>query len=99
MGKAELISAYKKEKMFAEETRMKRLKIHGFDAGDAVHNPDKKIEGTGKTYGEMYSNLKAQTYGITAQKYYNTFRFVELGERDIAPSDMISIDIEDDHLF
>ena len=36
---------------------------------------------------------------ISAQKLYNTFRFVVLEEKGIDSSEMISIDIEDDDQF
>ena len=61
--------------------------------------PDAKIKGTKKTNGEIYSNLKAQTWGVAAQRLYNTYRFVVLGERDIDFRDMLSIDIDDDATF
>ena len=70
-----------------------------FDAGSSVSYPDDEIEGTTKTWKDMYSNAKAQNQAITAQKLYNTFRFIKLGEQDIDSSDMISIDIKDDVLF
>lgn len=73
--------------------------IYAFDAGGAVIDPDDEIAGTGKTWGERCSNAKAQAHMISAQKFYNAYRFVVLGERDIEPTDMMSIDIEDDVLF
>lgn len=73
--------------------------IFAFDAGGGVVNADDEISGTGKTWGERCSNAKAQAHMVTAQKLYNTFRFVSLGEEDIDPEDMISIDIEDDYVF
>lgn len=69
-----------------------------FNAGDTVIDPDEIINGTNKTNEETYTNSKAQAHGITAQLLYNTFRFVALNE-DVAPEDMISIDIEDDTVF
>ena len=47
----------------------------------------------------MYANAKAQTHAITAQKLYNTYRFIVMNERDIDFNDMLSIDIEDDQEF
>jgi len=73
--------------------------IFPFDAGGSVVWSGDDIPGVGKTWGEQYSNPKAQAHGIVAQKLYNTYRFVKLGETDIDPDDMISIDIEDDFLF
>ncbi|AUR98841.1 terminase large subunit [Vibrio phage 1.256.O._10N.286.45.F8] len=76
-----------------------KMRVAGFNAGNPVHMPDKKVNGTKKTNGEIYTNLKAQTWGVVAQQFYNTYRYVVLGERDIDMRDMISIDIEDDSIF
>lgn len=76
-----------------------KMRIAGFNAGNPVHMPEKRISGAKKTNGETYANLKAQTWGIVAQQFYNTYRYVVLGERDIDMRDMISIDIDDDVLF
>jgi len=73
--------------------------VFPFDAGAGVVDPDDEIAGTGKTWGERCANAKAQAHMVTAQKLYNTFRFVILGELDIDPDDMLSIDIEDDVVF
>jgi len=73
--------------------------VFPFDAGSSVVNPDDFIPGTDNTWKDLYSNAKAQAHAITAQKLYNTFRFVKLGERDIDPIDMMSIDIEDNDQF
>ena len=83
----------------AELAALKSIKIFPFDAGSPVVNPDKKIPGTKKTWGQQYSNAKAQAHAITAQKLYNTYRFVILKEKDIDPREMMSIDIDDDTLF
>lgn len=76
-----------------------KLVLHAFNAGNAVHRPNSRISGTKKTNGEIYTNLKAQAWGEVSQRFYNTYRYVILGERDINPSDMISIDIEDNQMF
>ena len=73
--------------------------VKGFDAGAPVHNPKAMVNGTTKKAGDIYSNLKAQVHGITAQKLYNTYRFIVLGERDIDFGDMLSLDIEDNAVF
>lgn len=75
------------------------LEICPFDAGSPVVNPEEEIAGTNKLWKDMYSNAKAQAHAITAQKLYNTYRFVKLGETDILPCDMLSIDIEDEDMF
>ena len=74
------------------------IEVIPFNAGDEVAYPDEKIIGTEKSNDETYANLKAQAHGVSAQKLYNTFRFVVLGE-DVEPEDMISIDIDDDFVF
>lgn len=68
-----------------------------FNAGDKAVNPDDIINGTNKTNGETYSNHKAQGHGTAAQLFYNTFRFIVMGERDIDADDLISIDCNDEH--
>jgi hypothetical protein len=83
------------EYLYSEESRV----IFPFDAGASVVDPDEEIAGTGKTWGERCANAKAQAHMISAQKLYNTYRFVVLGETDIEPEDMVSIDIEDDDVF
>lgn len=75
------------------------VNVKPFNAGDAVINPDRIIEGTEKTWGETCSNAKAQVHAITAQKLYNTYRFIVLGEREISFDEMMSIDIECDQQF
>ena len=75
------------------------LDVYPFNAGDGIINPDEEIEGTDKSAGETYSNQKAHAHGIVAQLLYNTFRFIELGERGIEPTEMLSIDIEDAEVF
>lgn len=97
----ELKSASKNEtdRMEMSVERVKKIKITPFDAGSPVSNPKKKVPGTKKTWGEQYSNAKAQLHAITAQKLYNTYRFIVLKERDIDPNDMMSFDIEDGVMF
>lgn len=76
------------------------IEVTPFNAGDSVLTPkDENIEGTEKQPHEIYANQKAHAHGIVAQQLYNTFRFIELGERDINPEDMLSLDIADDDLW
>ena len=76
------------------------IKVVPFNAGDSIVVPEnEKIEGTEKQPHEIYVNQKAHAHGVIAQQIYNTFRFIELGERDINPEDMLSLDIEDDELW
>lgn len=76
------------------------INVIPFNAGDPVLAPEYEvINGTEKLPHEIYCNQKAHAHGIAAQQLYNTFRFIELGERDIDPLDMMSLDIEDDDLW
>lgn len=75
------------------------IQVKPFNAGDGVANPTHKIDGTDKTNEETYANAKAQAHGHIAQQFYNTYRFIELGERDIPFDQMISIDIDDEDLY
>jgi phage terminase large subunit len=95
----EVFIADEKKAIEKELGRKLKIDIFPFDAGAAVVDPDKKIPGTNKKWKDMYSNAKAQEHAITAQKLYNSYRFVKLGEKDIEPGDMLSIDIDDDDLF
>jgi len=71
-----------------------------FNAGDSVLAKDTDtIQGTEKTPKEIYSNQKAHAHGIVSQMLYNTYRFIELRERDMMPEDMLSIDIDDDDIW
>jgi len=77
-----------------------RLEVVPFNAGDPVlASDDETIAGTEKTPAEIYSNQKAHAHGVVAQMLYNTFRFIELGERDIEPTEMLSFDIDDDDMW
>lgn len=80
------------------------IKIIPFNAGDSIEKPEdwddeKKIKGTEKTPYEIYCNQKAHAHGVVAQQLYNTYRFIELGERGINFNDMLSLDIEDDAMW
>lgn len=76
------------------------ISVMPFNAGDPILTPeDESIAGTEKQPHEIYCNQKAHAHGVVAQMLYNTYRFIELGERDINPEDMLSMDIEDDELW
>lgn len=75
------------------------IEVSPFNAGDSPINADKVIDGTEKTWGETYTNAKAQGHAVFAQLLYNTYRFIILGERDISFEDMLSINLEDDAEF
>jgi len=80
------------------------ITITPFNAGDSIEKPEdwddgKKIKGTEKTPYEIYCNQKAHAHGVVAQQLYNTYRFIELGERGIDFNDMLSLDIECDVMW
>ena len=80
------------------------IKVTPFNAGDSIEKPEdwddgKKIKGTEKTPYEIYCNQKAHAHGVVAQQLYNTYRFIELGERGIDFNDMLSLDIECDAVW
>lgn len=97
-GLGDGVAVFVDDEVVAAGYKAESLEVAPFNAGDPVLFPDDPIPGTKKTWSEMYVNAKAQAHGITAQKLYNTFRFVELGEA-VDSADMISLDIEDDELF
>ena len=77
------------------------IKVTPFNAGDPIEKPEDwddeaRIKGTEKTPYEIYCNQKAHAHGVIAQQLYNTYRFIELGERGIDFNEMLSLDIEDD---
>ena len=98
-AKARIRTQLINEKRRVEAVNFAKLTLHPFDAGASVHKPEQKIKGTKNVQGDMYTNLKAQTWGEVSQRLYNTYRFVVLGERDIDFKEMLSIDVEDDQVF
>ncbi len=85
--------------VFLSDMDLHNIDVEPFNAGESVARPNQSIPETDKTWGEMYANQKAQAHAITAQKLYNTYRYVELGEQNIDPSDMLAIDIKDEQTF
>lgn len=84
------------------DKKLKAFKIivNPFNAGDPVlTHKAVKIKETEKTPAEIYANQKAHAHGVVAQMLYNTYRFIELGERDIEFNNMLSLDIEDGELW
>ena len=80
------------------------LNIVPFNAGDSIDKPEDwdesaKIKDTEKLPHEIYSNQKSHAHGVVAQMLYNTYRFIELGERNMDPNDMLSLDIECDEMW
>ena len=85
------------------------IAVSAFDAGSPPERPDDNIDGSpvennrsksdNKTWGSSFINEKGQAWAITAQKLYNTYRFIVLGETDQDPETLCSIDIVDDDVF
>ncbi|PHM63970.1 terminase [Xenorhabdus stockiae] len=57
-----------------------RVRTVGFNAGASVENPDSQYM-PGKTNKDMFANLKAQQWMIVANRFYNTWRAVEHGDK------------------
>ncbi|WP_446471149.1 PBSX family phage terminase large subunit [Xenorhabdus stockiae] len=57
-----------------------RVRTVGFNAGASVENPDNQYM-PGKTNKDMFANLKAQQWMMVANRFYNTWRAVEHGDK------------------
>lgn len=68
-----------------------RIKFEKFNAGDAIHDPDKYYDAAGRIKNkDHFSNLKSQTWWLVADRFRNTFDAVRNGT--IYPADkLISI--------
>ncbi|EAB1499788.1 PBSX family phage terminase large subunit [Salmonella enterica] len=68
----------------AHLNRISTITARGFNAGDAVFNPDDEYM-PGKTNGDMFSNIKAQAWWGVADRFRKTWRAVKYG--DVYPVD------------
>jgi phage terminase large subunit len=94
------ISGKSEDESGEKYSALSSVEIIPFNAGDPVLAPEYEvIEGTEKLPHEIYCNQKAHAHGVVAQMLYNTFRFIELGERDIDPLEMLSFNIGDDETW
>ncbi|MGJ0578502.1 PBSX family phage terminase large subunit [Xenorhabdus bovienii] len=57
-----------------------RVRTVGFNAGASVENPDNQYM-LGKTNKDMFANLKAQQWQLVANRFYNTWRAVNHGDK------------------
>ncbi|MDE9539785.1 PBSX family phage terminase large subunit [Xenorhabdus bovienii] len=57
-----------------------RVRTTGFNAGASVENPDNQYM-LGKTNKDMFANLKAQQWQLVANRFYNTWRAVNHGDK------------------
>ncbi|MEX9215669.1 PBSX family phage terminase large subunit [Providencia rettgeri] len=58
----------------------KRVKTIGFNAGASVDKPNSAYKAN-KTNKDMFSNLKAQAWQLVADRFYNTWRAIEHGDK------------------
>ncbi len=65
------------------------LKVSGFNAGAKVVQPERKYT-EGKKNKDMFANLKAQATWLLRDRFYKTYRAVELHE-DIPHEELISL--------
>ncbi|KER03386.1 MULTISPECIES: PBSX family phage terminase large subunit [Photorhabdus] len=57
-----------------------RVRTVGFNAGASVENPDNEYM-AGKTNKDMFANIKAQQWQLVANRFYNTWRAVNHGDK------------------
>lgn len=104
-GLGDGVSVFISDQKEANPSAALHISVNAFNAGEAPQRADEPIvhlEGATrdeKTWGDIYINEKGQAWAITAQKLYNTYRFIVLGEIDQNPEDLCSIDIQDDAVF
>jgi len=80
----------------AQSTQRKILH-QKFFAGGAPAKPDRQYKQTGISNRDFFSNIKAQAWWITSDRFMNTYNAVTNGQQ-FAESDMIFIDSKIPHL-
>jgi phage terminase large subunit len=76
------------------------IRYHRFNAGDGVHNPEKRIDPDdprSPKNKDFYANLKAQTWWEVSKRFRNTFNAVTKGHK-YSEDQIIAISSECDHL-
>lgn len=73
------------------------VRYEKFNAGGAVHMPDKLYQKPDITNGDMFGNLKSQTWWAVADRFRNTFNAIRNGEK-FKDDEMISIASDCPHL-
>lgn len=73
------------------------VRYEKFNAGAAVHLPEKLYQRPDITNGDMFSNIKAQTWWLVADRFRNTFNAIRNGET-FKDDQMISIASDCPHL-
>lgn len=66
------------------------IRYEKFNAGAAVHMPEKLYQKPDITNGDMFSNIKAQTWWLVADRFRNTFNAIRNGEK-FRDDELISI--------
>ncbi|WOO51111.1 PBSX family phage terminase large subunit [Hafnia alvei] len=69
-----------------------RIVTVGFNAGASVEKPESNYK-PGKTNKDMFSDLKAQQWQLVADRFYNTWRAIEHGDK-FTDDQLISISSE-----
>jgi phage terminase large subunit len=80
-----------------QQSTLKPVIHQKFFAGGAPAKPDKRYKQTGISNRDFFSNIKAQAWWITADRFMNTYNAVTNGQ-EFAESDMIFIDSNLPHL-
>ncbi|KPA87301.1 phage terminase, large subunit, PBSX family [Pseudomonas asplenii] len=66
------------------------IRYEKFNAGAAVHMPEKLYQKPDITNGDMFANIKAQTWWLVADRFRNTFNAIRNGEK-FRDDELISI--------
>lgn len=64
----------------AQLKRVAKTRVDGFNAGAGVFKPERDYM-AGKKNKDMFSNLKAQAWWMVRDRFYNTWRAIEHGEK------------------
>ncbi len=83
---------------FKELNETLRTRIHyaGFGAGEKKHRPEDEYQ-PGITNQDFFSNLKAQTWWMVADRFRNTYNAIHLGQK-FTDDQLISINSNTEHL-
>lgn len=61
------------KRLHAEAGGTKKIAFAGWTASESPFNPDREYQ-PGKTHGDMFANLKAQGWGMLADRFRNTWQ-------------------------
>ena len=68
----------------------------GFNAGGKIHKPNRKYNN--EKQKDFFSNIKAQSWWMVADRFRNTYDYVVNGNKNYKPEDLISISSEIDNI-